>query len=178
MDLSKYPRAEEYLARHRDVLERRNYVLEAGRKWYEIWVPQDPASWDRPKLVFRDIADRPTFWIDLEGSVVNGDCYWLAPSHPEDSELLWLAAAVGNSKFAAAFYDHEFHNKLYAGRRRFMTQYVEQFPLPDARSHLGQTLVAKAKEIHNAAPSPKVDRLEHELDMIVCDAFGLSIKEV
>ena len=74
VDLSLYPRSAAYLESHRGTLEGRTYVTESGRKWFEIWVPQDPSAWDRPKLVFRDITHSPTFWVDLAGSVVNGDC--------------------------------------------------------------------------------------------------------
>ena len=38
-----------------------------------------------------------------------------------------LLLAVANSSFITKFYDIAFHNKLYAGRRRFMTQYVKKF---------------------------------------------------
>jgi adenine-specific DNA-methyltransferase len=177
VDLSVYPISRAYFEKHRHVLEARRYVLEAGRQWYEIWVPQDPIAWDRPKLVFRDIADQPTFWLDMEQSVVNGDCYWIAASNPSKVDLLWLAAAVANSSFAGVFYDHRFHNKLYAGRRRFMTQYVEQFPLPDPQSTVARTLLQKAKDIYLTLPSPEAARLEEELDAYVWSAFGLSVEE-
>jgi hypothetical protein len=130
INLDDYPRTAAYLAKHRPQLESRSYVLEAGRNWYEIWVPQDPASWQYPKLVFRDISEDPVFWLDLDGTIVNGDCYWLLPRDRFNTDVLWLASAVANSRFIEEFYDHSFHNKLYAGRRRFMTQYVERFPLP------------------------------------------------
>jgi hypothetical protein len=178
VDLSKYPVSQVYLEKHRAVLEARKYVLEAGRKWYEIWVPQDPAGWDRPKLVFRDIAEHPTFWLDFEWSIVNGDCYWLAGPDPVNSDLLWLAAAVANSTFAEAFYDRKFHNKLYAGRRRFMTQYVEQFPLPDPQCAGSKALIEMAKEVYNTLPSSNSDRLEQELDARVWKVFGLSVEKV
>jgi len=42
-----------------------------------------------------DISDEPCFWLDLEGSVVNGDCYWMVAQDGKD-DLLWLAAGVGN----------------------------------------------------------------------------------
>ena len=99
-----------------------NIVLDAGREWFEIWVPQDPDRWVAPKLVFRDISEKPTFWIDTTGGIVNGDCYWLAAEKAEDTDLLWLACAVANSAFIEEFYDHRFNNKLYSGRRRFITQ--------------------------------------------------------
>jgi adenine-specific DNA-methyltransferase len=178
VNLAKYPISQTYLEKYRPILEARTYVLEAGRQWYEIWVPQDPSAWDRPKLVFRDIADRPTFWLDVEHSVVNGDCYWIAAFDSNKVDLLWLAAAVGNSGFAEAFYDHRFHNKLYAGRRRFMTQYVEQFPLPDPQSAVAQNLIQRAKDIYHLLPSPEAQHLENELNAFVWEAFGLGLEEV
>lgn len=178
VDLAQYPRSMAYLDTHRPILERRQYVTEAGREWYEIWVPQDPNAWRRPKLVFRDIADEPTFWIDLDGSVVNGDCYWLTCQDIKQTDLLWIALAVGNSTFIERFYDYRFHNKLYAGRRRFITQYVEKFPLPAPQTILGRKIVAHAKRIYESIASPDVVRLQRELDAMVWESFGLAIEKV
>lgn len=178
VDLSLYPRSEAYLQRYRAALEGRKYVTEAGREWYEIWVPQDPAAWGQTKLVFRDIAEEPTFWVDEDGSVVNGDCYWMVCKDREQRDLLWLAAAVGNSHFIKRFYDSCFHNKLYAGRRRFMTQYVERFPLPDAHTGIGKAIIAKAKQIYADLPSVQAQTLQAELDHMVWEAFGLRVEEV
>lgn len=177
ISLENYPRSRAYLESHRLALESRSYVIEAGRRWYEIWVPQDPQAWSAPKLVFRDISERPTFWVDLDGSVVNGDCYWLATSREDDAGILWLACAVANSTFAEAFYDHRFNNKLYAGRRRFITQYVEQFPLPDPALPHSQHIIARAKAIYEANHASHVKEMEAELDGLVWQAFGLDIKK-
>lgn len=163
ISLDRAPRTRAYLEAHRTALESRTYVIEAGRQWYEIWVPQNPAEWDAPKLVFRDISEKPTFWMDLTGSVVNGDCYWL--TGPE--EHLWLALAVANSSFIEAFYDHRFNNKLYAGRRRFITQYVEEFPLPDPTLPSSIAIATKAKQIYATTPSSEAEVLERELDSMV-----------
>ncbi len=178
VDLMRYPRARAYLNRHRKALECRTYVLDAGRQWYEIWVPQDPDAWDQPKLVFRDITDRPTFWIDEDHTVVNGDCYWMVADKRHAPQLLWLAAAVGNSSFIEAYYDHRFHNKLYAGRRRFMTQYVEQFPLPDPDRAVGQSIIRKTRELYDVCGQPGADLIATELDRLVWEAFGLPVEEV
>ena len=40
--LKDYPRARAYLESHKERLSRRRYVIEAGRQWYEIWVPHNP----------------------------------------------------------------------------------------------------------------------------------------
>lgn len=178
VDLIRYPRSHAYLKAHRATLDMRSYVTNAGRRWYEIWVPQDPAAWKEPKLVFRDIAEKPTFWIDLEGTIVNGDCYWLTSERPGQEDLLWLAAAIGNSTFIEAFYDHRFNNKLYAGRRRFITQYVERFPIPDPASPLGCEIIALAKSIYATIGTTDVPALSEQLDAKVWQAFGLGFEEV
>ena len=180
VDIEEYPNALVYLETSRSVLQKRNYVIEAGRKWYEIWVPQDPSAWDQPKLIFRDISDEPTFWLDFEGTVVNGDCYWLVPSHENGCNLLWLAAGIANSSFIEQFYDHSFNNKLYAGRRRYITQYVEKFPLPKPDSPNSMKIIELVKEIYDelAAGSQFNGALYEELDERVWKAFGLSREEV
>jgi len=178
VELSQYPNSQAYMESYRSVLEGRKYVIESGREWYEIWVPQDPDAWNLPKLVFRDIAKEPTFWIDLDGSVVNGDCYWLTCQNPEQTDLLWIAAAAGNSTFIEHFYDHCFHNKLYAGRRRFITQYVEKFPVPDPHTQHGKAIIAMAKRIYECSSSSEADRLKNDLNSMVWEAFGLVVEEV
>jgi adenine-specific DNA-methyltransferase len=178
VNINQYPTALRYLESHRAQLEGRRYVIDANRQWFEIWVPQNPASWEQPKLIFTDISEKPTCWIDLTGAVVNGDCYWMIPTRPLDSDLLWLALAVGNSKFIESFYDHKFNNKLYAGRRRFMTQYVEQFPIPDPTQCSAKKLIALAKEIHRRKPDEDTSSLEAKCERLIEDAFGILIEEV
>jgi hypothetical protein len=168
-NLDDYPNAASYLEQHRSTLEARAYVIATGRKWYELWVPQDPAAWSQPKLVFRDICQHPTFWVDQEGCVVNGDCYWLASDRPD---LLWLAVAISNSTFIEQFYDKRFNNKLYAGRRRFITQYVEEFPLPDPDDDLSKTIIDLAQERGAQVSSTRHAAMEQELDALVWRAFG------
>jgi adenine-specific DNA-methyltransferase len=176
-DLAAHPRAAAYLEQHRPTLGARRYVIDGGRQWYELWVPQDPAGWAAPKLVFRDISEVPTFWIDLEGSIVNGDCYWMACERPQDTDLLWLAAAVANSSFIEAFYDHSFNNKLYAGRRRFITQYVERFPLPDPALPSSQDIMSMAQTIYSRVDTCNTDTLQEQLDKLVWEAFGVPVRK-
>lgn len=173
VDLNLYPNSKQYLEDHREKLESREYLINGGRKWYELWVPHNPAAWSSPKLVFPDISDKPIFWIDNNGSVVNGECYWLKCDNKAEEDLLWLALAVANSSFIEEFYDHRFNNKLYAGRRRFITQYVELFPLPDPLCDKAIEIISLAKEIYEKTPSKDADILSVELDEKVWRVFGL-----
>lgn len=178
VDLGRYPKTASYLEKHRDALEARTYLIEAGRKWYELWVPQDPAAWPSPKIVFPDISDKPIFWIDTDGGVVNGECYWMQCENKDEQDLLWLALAVANSTFIEAFYDHRFNNKLYAGRRRYITQYVELFPLPNPKCDEAMTIIDLAKIIHAKTPSTEADQLAADLDARIWRVFGLPAEEV
>jgi len=88
--------------------------------------------------------------------------------------FLILMLAVANSTFIERFYDARFHNKLYAGRRRFITQYVENFPLPDLDSDIGRKLAELAKEL---VSSPVQTEIEDEVDELVWQSFGLTVGE-
>lgn len=182
VNLKEFPKSAKYLYSHRSILEKREYVLKAGREWYEIWVPQDPEAWQYPKVVFRDITDKPIFWMDLSGSIVNGDCYWLTCKNFHQIDILWLIVAVGNSTFIETFYDYRFHNKLYSGRRRFITQYVKNFPLPDPNSPISEQIIQTAKNFYNLILTSSAQYnpypLEKKLNQLVWQAFGLSVEEV
>ena len=178
VDLSLYPKSASYLAQHREKLESRKYLIEAGRNWYELWVPQDPAAWPLPKLVFPDISEKPMFWMDTSGGVVNGECYWLQCKNQDEQDLMWLALAVANSPFIEVFYDHRFNNKLYAGKRRFITQYVELFPLPKPDSPESIEIINLTKVIYEKTPSAEAEKLGFELEQLIWNAFGLDSKEI
>lgn len=178
VDLDEYPISKAYLETPeiRERLESRSYVIKAGRNWFEIWVPQDPSAWECPKLVFSDISETPAFWLEEGGRIVNGDCYWLMPKDSDKEELILLALAVGNSTFIERFYDFRFNNKLYAGRRRFMTQYVEEFPIPNPNSKLGREIVTQVKAILRMdAGSEEFHEAKSTIDGLVDRAFQVSV---
>ena len=172
IDLTKHKNAARYFELHRQQLQARTYVAQSGRKWYEIWVPQNPSDWAAPKIVWPDISERARFFYDESGAIVNGDCYWIKLKPDIDPDWMMLMLAVGNSSIALKFYDTLFHNQLYAGRRRFMTQYVRQFPLPTMSSPLAKQIIELSrKQLQKTCKN----RLESErtLDQLVRRAFGL-----
>lgn len=168
--LEDFPRASAYLELHRDTLEARTYVLEAGRKWYEIWVPQNPAELASPKVVFPDISEHPKFALDDSGAIVQGDCYWFPVQADVTTDLAALMLGVANSSFAVAFYDRVSGNRLYSSRRRFITQYVNRFPIPDPDAAGSKRIVAIVRSLID---NPAQAALEQELDEAVVEAFGV-----
>jgi adenine-specific DNA-methyltransferase len=171
VDMSRFPRSMNYLAQYADRLAGRRYLTAAGREWYEIWVPQQPAVWAHPKIVFPDISDRARFAVDRSGAVVNGDCYWMSVTERLTEELAYLVVAVANSSFGLRFYDAVCGNRLYAGRRRWITQYVGLFPVPPPAAPAAARIVAAARQLENAPVGQRAE-LEARLDSLVDAAFA------
>ena len=172
LDIDDYPKTKAYLLQHYEQLSGRNYVIKANRKWYEIWVPQDPSAWEHRKIVFRDISEKPQFWLDESKAVVNGDCYWIDIYPEVFEETVYLALAIANSKFIEKYYDIKFNTKLYSGKRRYMSQYVEQFPIPYYNSETAKKIISIVKEIIAKNDQNIVLGYKDELDALVDELFS------
>ena len=174
IDLNQYPKANAYLKQHYARLASRTYVIEAKRQWYEIWVPQQPYAWQQPKLVFPDISPSPKFSYDEQGCIVDGNCYWIVPSISQSTDILFLIAGVANSNLMTRYHDLAFNNKLYAGRRRYLTQYVEKYPLPDPSSQTSQNIIALVKYlIFFPLSAQEREEREKNIEILVAQAFGV-----
>jgi hypothetical protein len=172
ISLTRYPKAAAYLNSHADRLRARKYVIDGRRHWFEIWVPHSPADWAKKKVVFLDISEQPTFFLDESGAIVNGDCYWITLKPGFEDDWSYLILAVANSSFATKYYDVTFHNKLYAGRRRFMAQYVSQFPLPDLATQTSIAIVRDVKKLLKTDEPKMRERLEARIESLVWESFG------
>ncbi|WP_273714090.1 TaqI-like C-terminal specificity domain-containing protein, partial [Leuconostoc mesenteroides] len=135
INLDKYPLTKEYLTQFYTKLDSRTYLKKAGRAWYEVWVPQNPILMKKPKVVFPDISNKPKFSLDLKGYLVDGNCYWLSLKDGQPTDYLYLAVIVANSVFLQKFHDIEYQNKLYSGKRRYLTQYVSNYPIPNINNN-------------------------------------------
>ncbi|MGL4832224.1 MAG: N-6 DNA methylase [Propionibacteriaceae bacterium] len=175
LDLCEWPGAYSYLRDHEDQLRGRKYVIDGGREWWEIWVPQKPSLWAQPKIVFPDISEFPRFALDRSGAVVNGNCYWISLDDILDEDLAYLMLAVANSNLGVRFYDETCGNKLYSGKRRWITQYVQHMPLPNPATDEAQRVIALARLL--TLGEQVTDQLAIELDDAVVAAFAASSAE-
>lgn len=173
INIDDYPLTKEYFLNHSEQLKGRNYVISAGREWYEIWVPQNPKFWKMPKLVFPDISVNPRFYFDNGGKIVNGNCYWIVAQNPKEEELLLLIQGVANTKLMTKYHDLVFNNKLYSGRRRYFSQFVERYPIPDSDSPESKQIISLVKTLNGTKKKEKQQYLEIELEKLVASAFGV-----
>tara|TARA_R110002050_G_scaffold201841_1_gene336979 strand:- start:24764 stop:26485 length:1722 start_codon:yes stop_codon:yes gene_type:complete len=173
IQLNQYPKAEQYFLSHQERLQGRTYVIEAGREWFEIWVPQNPDFWYKPKLVFPDISLKPRFYFDEKSKIVNGNCYWILAENENDVDKLLLIQGIANSNLMTKYHDLNFSNKLYAGRRRYFSQYVEQYPLPNLKSPHSIEIIEVVKELNKTSNECEIKLLENRLEELVARAFGV-----
>lgn len=172
IDLDEFPKAKKYLLSHKDRLSSRKYLIEAGRQWFEIWVPQNPSFWELPKLVFPDISSYPRFYFDESKRIVNGNCYWMVAKSSNEIDQLLLIQGVANSSLMTKYHDLMFNNKLYSGRRRYFAQYVEKYPLPDIMSPSSQKIISIVKNLNSQNILDK-EKLIQELEITVAEAFNV-----
>ncbi|MFI7669113.1 Eco57I restriction-modification methylase domain-containing protein [Nocardia sp. NPDC049526] len=180
VDLREFPGSAAYLESHRETLAGRKYLTDSGREWFEIWVPQRPHLWRVPKVVFPDISERPRFALDRSGAVVNGDCYWISLADlgvdGAAERLAYLLMGVANSALGLRFYDAVCGNRLYSGRRRWITQYVSRLPLPDPTTMRAGGVVELVREFIDDGREPDANSLRL-LDEWVAAAFGTRMFE-
>lgn len=173
INLEDYPNAKQYFEANKEQLEGRKYLIEAGRNWYEMWVPQNPEFWALPKLVFPDISVEARFYYDENGSVVNGNCYWIVAQSEQEKNLLLLIQGVANSDLMAKFHDLCFNNKLYSGRRRYFSQYIEKYPMPNPNNNSSKQIIEVVKKLNEfSALNQNVTELETKLNKLVNESFG------
>ncbi|MEV5836854.1 N-6 DNA methylase [Nocardia sp. NPDC052112] len=181
VDLREFPGAAAYLETHRQTLAGRKYLTDSGREWFEIWVPQRPHLWRVPKVVFPDISERPRFALDRSGAVVNGDCYWMSLADlgvdGAAERLAYLLMGVANSALGLRFYDAVCGNRLYSGRRRWITQYVSRLPLPDPTTMRADGVVELVRDFVDGGRAPDLNSLRL-LDEWVAAAFGTRVFEM
>lgn len=174
IDIEQFPKAKKYFEKFERKLKERKYLIDAGRKWFEIWVPHNPDFWNLPKLVFPDISLSPRFYFDEGGKLVNGNCYWIVAEKEEDVEKLLLIQGISNTKLMTKYHDLVFNNKLYSGRRRYFTQYVEKYPLPNPDSLIAKTIVKIVKKLNAEDNKEKILSLEEQLEISVSEAYMVS----
>ena len=75
-------------------------------------------------------------------------------------------------------FKYKFNNKLYAGRRRFMTQYVERFPLPDINSSLAKEIISLTQKLFYNIDENINLKIYEIIDQLVWESFGFNIKKV
>ncbi|UWF66296.1 MULTISPECIES: Eco57I restriction-modification methylase domain-containing protein [unclassified Brucella] len=142
IDISDYPAIEDWLRPHKAKLIARA----AKQKWFELQQPQQKyqATYEGTKVIYRDIANRPSFSVDT-GNYIDMTCFCIPnASHFEvallSSSVLWFSLTSETTVARGGYF-------------RMKSQYLEPLPIPDATPAQKAALatLAKTAQIHAEA---------------------------
>ena len=166
IDPKRIPAVIQHLRPFRARLEGRS----TEQEWYELQQPQERylSAFEKPKIVFPDIAKEPRFALDRCRTYLANTAYII----PVDD--LYLLGVL-NSAPVWHFAKHTFSclgDPGKGGRLRFIYQSVEKIPIPDASDADKQaisTLVQKCLD----AKGVDCEAWEREIDERVSALYGL-----
>lgn len=119
IDISNYPAIESWLLTHKPKLEKRA----AKQNWFELQQPQQKyqSTYEGVKLIYRDIANKPSFSVD-DGNYIDMTCFCIPEaSHFEaallSSNTLWFSLISETTVAQGGYY-------------RMKSQYIKLLPIP------------------------------------------------
>lgn len=156
VDLDEYPGAKAFLESHRSRLESRQYVLDGGRQWFEIWVPQkvDVLAASR-KLVFPDFAIRNTFAVDWSGVYVGASAAFAVPDPSLSDSDLWYVLYLLNSPLYEFIHQRFLGTSILSKRHRYWTRHVASYPIPWPTDRIRSVLAGQAQRAAECGIEPE-----------------------
>jgi hypothetical protein len=129
-----------------------------GRFWWELRPCDYYSSFEKPKVLYVDIAWSACFARDTQGRFTNNTCYFLPSGDP------WLGCVL-NAPIGWWFsWRRAQHGKDEA--LRYFTSFVEDYPVPTRHDILGEIdYLQKRKEFIRNAVRSVHDWLYHEFAM-------------
>ena len=115
-----------------------------GKKWYEYHDNFPARDMLKPKILFKDIAQKPKFWLDPTGNTVpRHTVYYLVPKDGVDAQALldYLNGPIAAKWFTANC------QRAAQGYLRLQSNVVRRLPIPKgllAKPLVHSTLIARA----------------------------------
>ncbi len=161
----------EYLSAFREELAKRWEPSRGQCEWYELRPCDFYAEFDRPKIVYPDIAKEPEFAYDATGAY-GGNTMYILPT----DELYLLG--ILNSSVVEFFYT-QISSTIRGDYLRFIATYMEQVPIPDVTPAQRAAIEALVRKLLDAkGQGPQAAEWERELNALVYGLYGLTEEEI
>ena len=98
----------------------------------------------------------------------------MCAQNEEERSLLLLIEGVNNSSVMIKYHDLCFNNKLYSGRRRYLAQYIEQYPIPSPELESSKQIMSLVEKLNNSSDACEKKSLASEIDNLVKISFGIT----
>jgi len=163
---NEYPAVHAHLRQWKNRLHRRD---DQGKYWWELRACAYYAEFERPKIVYPDIAQQQKFTWD-ESNTYLGNTAYIIPT-----DEIWLVGLL-NSALIWWFYLN-ISSMIRGGFVRFIAQYMGQLPIPNASSEEKTAIAELVQSILADPKSLDVPRLESEINDLVFNLYSLTDTE-
>ncbi|MCC6444946.1 MAG: class I SAM-dependent DNA methyltransferase, partial [Armatimonadetes bacterium] len=161
VDIERYPAIFAHLKQWQKELEKR---WDKGNHWWELRACDYYEVFDKPKIVYQEIATYQAFALDLTGAFMNNKVFMI-PSYD-----LYLIAILNSGP--VWHYLHDICSKLSGGALAMQTPYISKIPIPDASPSDRAAVAALARKCLDAKGAG-CEAWEAEMDERVCGLYGL-----
>jgi len=162
-----YPAIHRHLSLHEDKLKIRD---DQGKFWWELRSCIYWSEFERPKLVYQEIATFQSFGYAEDGLICNNKCFLI----PEKNDFL---LGLLNSKVTWWFLGN-LTSGLVGGARAMQMPYMEQLPIPSTTAAQKSPITERVRKILADPDSPAVPSLEEEINQLTYDLYKLTTEEV
>ena len=162
-----YPAIHQHLSQHESKLRERD---DQGMFWWELRSCAYYEEFERPKIIYPDIAQSSKFSWD-ESKAFLGNTAYIIPT-----DEVWLVGLL-NSDLIWWYY-RNISSIIRGGFVRFIAQYMETIPIPVATDAQKAPIIKRTRAILADPDSADVPRLEAEINNLVHNLYGLNDKEI
>jgi adenine-specific DNA-methyltransferase len=173
--IKKFPVIYAHLKQFERELKARPEVKAGRVPWFALsrYASDYWQEFEKPKIVYQEIATHQAFAWDQSGSYLNNKVYLI----PEAGDFL---LAILNS-IACWWFLGKIASKMVGGAYAMQTPYVAQIPIPSANDKTRkdlESLVGQILKIKQKDDSAFVGNLEAQIDGIIFHLYGLSEEEI
>uniref|UniRef100_UPI000ACB82AF class I SAM-dependent DNA methyltransferase n=1 Tax=Helicobacter pylori TaxID=210 RepID=UPI000ACB82AF len=173
IDIEQYPAIKAHLDSHWDKISKRD---DQGNTPYHLRNCAYIEEFEKEKIVWAEMTDKPRFIYDNKGFLTNQTCYFIARG---DQYL----CGVLNSKLIY-FFMRQMASNLGVGAFRWIKQYIERLPIPKITTknqELAQKITDCTRKILQTKekdPKANTQELEKEIDALVYQLYNLTDEEI
>jgi hypothetical protein len=176
----QFPKTHAYFSSYQPLLAGRKSLTGSGLRWYELVRKRDESWLKSRKLLIRDLAIKPSFALDEDGStfLVGGTAVV-----PADSSLLLPLLGYLNSSIANWYLRH-ITPSFRSGFQKFEPQHLQRLPVlsdvinPTALNKQISNLVLRIVEANKTGNLEEKSVCEKQIDDLLSESVGLDISEV
>ena len=93
-------------------------------------------------------------------------------------DYLFLILGLCNSKYMEKYHDSMFQNKLYSGKRRYVSQYINKYPMIDPDSIQAKRIIKLVKKIlESNTEEIQIDNIEKQIEKNISEYWEGEVNE-